>query len=238
MNLFPPSRLKPIEIEQKGQLNGWRLDFRFSRCFFLRTRMAMCGGQSMFKILYFMGLIIMSIIRLPYERQTQTNQIVDNRKTTLEKFLLSQLSVGVFVIPLIYVFTPLLSFADYQLPSWVGWIGVAVSVVALWLFWRSHAALGRNWSPTLELRKGHQLITSGVYKYVRHPMYAASLMWGVAQVLLLHNWIAGWSPLLSLMLLYFLRVPREEQMMLDQFGEEYQCYMNRTGRIIPRWFRE
>jgi protein-S-isoprenylcysteine O-methyltransferase Ste14 len=190
----------------------------------------------MFKIIYFMGLIIMSIIRLPYKRRTKTNQIVDSRKTTLEIFLLSLLFVGMIVVPLIYVFTPLLSFADLQLPSWVGWIGVAVSVVALWLFWRSHADLGRNWSHTLELRKGHQLITSGVYKYVRHPMYAATLMWGVAQVLILHNWIAGCSPLLSFMLMYFLRVPHEEQMMLDQFGEEYQSYMNRTGRIIPRWF--
>ncbi|SFJ19442.1 protein-S-isoprenylcysteine O-methyltransferase [Thermoflavimicrobium dichotomicum] len=190
----------------------------------------------MFKIIYFTGLVIMSIIRAPFSRQTKTNQIVDSRKTTLEIFLLSLMSVGMLVIPLIYVFTPLLSFADYQLPSWAGWIGVVVSFVALWLFWRSHSDLGRNWSPTLELRKGHQLITSGVYKYVRHPMYAASLMWGVAQVLLLHNWIAGWSPLLSLMLMYFLRVSREEQMMLDQFGEEYQSYMNRTGRIIPRRF--
>jgi protein-S-isoprenylcysteine O-methyltransferase Ste14 len=196
------------------------------------------GGQSMFKIIYFTGLIIMSIIRAPFSRQTKTNQIVDSRKTTLEIFLLSLMSVGTLVIPLIYVFTPLLSFADYQLPSWVGWIGVAVSVVALWLFWCSHTDLGRNWSHTLELRKGHQLITSGVYKYVRHPMYAATLMWGVTQVLILHNWIAGCSPLLSFMLMYFLRVPREEQMMLDQFGQEYQSYMNRTGRIIPRWFQK
>lgn len=192
----------------------------------------------MFKIIYFMGLIIMSIIRLPYSRQTKTNQIVDSRKTTIEILLLSLLFVGMMVVPLIYAFTPLLSFADFQFPSWGGWIGVAVSVVALWLFWRSHADLGRNWSPTLELRKGHQLITSGVYKYVRHPMYAASLMWGVAQILILHNWIAGCSPLLSIMLMYFLRVPHEEQMMLDQFGEEYQSYMNRTGRIIPRLFQK
>jgi len=204
--------------------------------FFYPSRKDVEGGQSMFKIIYFTALVIMPIIRAPFSRQTKTNQIVDSRKTILEIFLLSLMSVGMLVIPLIYVFTPLLSFADYQLPSWAGWIGVVFSVVALWLFWRSHADLGRNWSPTLELRKGHQLITSGVYKYVRHPMYAASLMWGVAQVLLLHNWIAGWSPLLSLMLMYFLRVPREEQMMLDQFGEEYQSYMSRTGRIIPRRF--
>ncbi|HEY8436636.1 MAG: protein-S-isoprenylcysteine O-methyltransferase [Planifilum sp.] len=190
----------------------------------------------MFKIIYFTGLIIMFIFRLFYRWRSKTNQIVDSRKTALEILLLFLAFVGMLVTPLIYVFTPLLSFADYQLPSWMGWAGVMVLVVAFWLFWRSHADLGRNWSYTLELRKGHQLITSGVYKYIRHPMYAAIWMWGVAQVLLLHNWIAGWSHLLSFSLLYFLRVPREEQMMLNQFGEEYQSYMNRTGRIIPRRF--
>lgn len=178
----------------------------------------------------------MFIFRLFYRWRSKTNQIVDSRKTALEILLLFLAFVGMLVTPLIYVFTPLLSFADYQLPSWMGWAGVMVLVVAFWLFWRSHADLGRNWSYTLELRKGHQLITSGVYKYIRHPMYAAIWMWGVAQVLLLHNWIAGWSHLLSFSLLYFLRVPREEQMMLNQFGEEYQSYMNRTGRIIPRRF--
>jgi len=190
----------------------------------------------MFKIIYFTGLIIMFIFRLFYRWRSKTNQIVDSRKTALEILLLFLAFVGMLVTPLIYVFTPLLSFADYQLPSWMGWAGVMVLVVAFWLFWRSHADLGRNWSYTLELRKGHQLITSGVYKYIRHPMYAAIWMRGVAQILLLHNWIAGWSHLLSFSLLYFLRVPREEQMMLNQFGEEYQSYMNRTGRIIPRRF--
>lgn len=65
-------------------------------------------------------------------------------------------------------------------------------------------------------------------------MYAAFWIWSVAAALLLPNWIGGWSHLVSFALLYFLRVPCEEQMMLDQFGEEYQSYMDRTGRVIPR----
>lgn len=89
----------------------------------------------------------------------------------------------------------------------------------------------------LELREEHELITHGVYQYVRHPMYAASLLWGAAQGLILQNWIAGWSPFLSLLVLYFLRAPREEQMMLDQFGEAYRTYRQRTGGIFPRRWR-
>ena len=69
-------------------------------------------------------------------------------------------------------------------------------------------------------------------------MYAFGWLLGIAQTLLLQNWIAGPSGLVSFALLYFLRVPREEQMMLDQFGDEYQAYMKRTGRVIPRLLKE
>lgn len=134
-------------------------------------------GQSMFKIIYFTGLMIMLIIRLIYRWRNKTNQIVDSRKKTLEKLLLSSAFVGMLVIPLIYVFTPLLNSADYQLPFWTGWAGVVALALAFWILWRSHSDLGRNWSQTLELRKEHQLITSGVYKYIRHPMYAAFWIW-------------------------------------------------------------
>ena len=129
--------------------------------------------------------------RLWYRWRARNNKIVVSRKTTLELALLALAFLGMLVIPLAYVFTPLLNFADYQLPSWAGWIGVMVFAVAVWLLWRSHADLGRNWSETLEVRQGHQLITSGIYTHVRHPMYAAIMLWSLAQPLLMHNWIAG-----------------------------------------------
>ena len=64
-------------------------------------------------------------------------------------------------------------------------------------------------------------------------MYASMWLWGVAQALLLQNWIAGWASLVLFLSLYLLRVPREQRMMLDEFGKKYRAYMNRTGRIIP-----
>lgn len=191
--------------------------------------------QRVFKTIYFIGFTILLIIRLIYRWRNRNEQSVESHITTLEIALLFLDTVGVVIIPLIYVFTPWLNFADYQLPSWVGWTGAIALALALLLLWRSHADLGRNWFQSLELRKGHQFISEGVYKYIRHPMYAAIWLIGIAQALLLHNWIAGWSTLASFGLLYFLRVPREERMMLDQFGEEYRAYMRNTGRIIPRW---
>ena len=69
-------------------------------------------------------------------------------------------------------------------------------------------------------------------------MYAAHLLWAIALVLMLHNWIAGYSFLIFSLPLYLLRVNDEEQMMLEQFGEEYRTYMQRTGRIIPRFSKD
>ena len=107
-------------------------------------------------------------------------------------------------------------------------------VAGLWLLWRAHTDLGSNWSDSLQLQQGHELVTSGIYQRIRHPMYAAGWLFGIAQALLLPNWITGLSGLVSFGLLYCLRVPREEQMMLKEFGAAYRAYMDRTGRVIPR----
>jgi len=78
-------------------------------------------------------------------------------------------------------------------------------------------------------------VTTGVYEWVRHPMYAAHLLWAAAQLLLLQNWIAGPSFLVASIPLYVARIPREEEMMLEEFGDEYRRYAERTGRFLPRW---
>lgn len=190
--------------------------------------------QNVFKIIYIIGWAFIVIIRIPYAWRTRTNRIVVNHKTVRERILLALESVGAGALPLIYIFTPWLSFADYRLPAWAGWMGAASFAIGLWLLWRAHADLGQNWSRTLELRQEHQLVTSGIYGHIRHPMYAFGWLLGIAQALLLWNWVVALAGLASFALLYFQRVPREEQMMLEQFGEEYRAYMNRTGRVIPQ----
>ena len=90
------------------------------------------------------------------------------------------------------MFTPWLDIADHHRPTWVGWIGVALFAVALWLLWRAHVDLGRNWSPTLQVMEQHALVTRGIYGTIRHPIYAAHWLWAIGQALLLPNWIAAW----------------------------------------------
>ncbi|RIK38974.1 MAG: hypothetical protein DCC55_19515 [Chloroflexi bacterium] len=82
------------------------------------------------------------------------------------------------------------------------------------------------------MRQRYQLVTNGIYRYIRDPMYTFGWLLGIAQAL--WNWIVAVAGLASFALLYSQRVGYEEQMMLDQFGEAYRAYMDRTGRVIPR----
>ena len=191
-------------------------------------------GLQPWNIVFLAGLVAYLGIRHRFGRVQKGNEKVVIRMDGLEKVLLFVVTVGSLLSPILYLFTPWLAFADYRLPAFAPWCGAAIMALSLWLFWRSHADLGRNWSVTLELRQGHQLVRHGVYHSIRHPMYASVWLWSIAQALLLPNWIAGFSALASFTPLYFLRTPREEQMMREFFGREYGEYVGRTGRLFPR----
>jgi len=146
-------------------------------------------------------------IRGVYDRQTKGNEKALRRVDALERALLVLVGFGSILLPVLYLFTSWLSFADYRLPAFMPWCGAATLVSALWLFWRSHADLGKSWSVSLEVRKGHELIRHGVYASIRHPMYAAILLFDIGQGLLLENWLAGWSALVAFAVMCILRIP-------------------------------
>lgn len=190
-----------------------------------------------FKALWLAGSVVAFVIQAVYVSRLRRVRIVDDRNRGLDKLLTQLPFLGVLVIPIIYLVTPWLDFADYPLPTSAslvaGLVGAVIFAVGLWLLWRSHADLGQNWLP-LQVTEAQSLVTEGAFRHVRHPMYAGYLLWAIAQALLLQNWIAGLATLLSMLPVYLVRIPREEQMMLDHFGDEYREYMDQTGRLIPR----
>jgi protein-S-isoprenylcysteine O-methyltransferase Ste14 len=151
-----------------------------------------------------------------------------------DRVLVALVGIGQVVLPLLFVWTPRLAFADRAQPDVCTVLGGVAMVSGLWLFWRSHADLGESWSVTLELNANHRLVTRGVYRFVRHPMYSSFFVLGLGQALLLANWIAGLAGLASVALLVIVRVPNEERMMIEQFGDEYRNYVRRTGGVVPR----
>lgn len=160
--------------------------------------------------------------------------VVQSRVTGLEKALLQGVGIGMMALPLLTVATPVRQFADY--PEWSGIlaIGCGFALIGLWVFWRSHVDIGRNWSMTLELRQEHSLITTGIYRHVRHPMYVAIFLMVLAQAAFVANWIGGPAGVISFGVLYALRIGPEERMMQAQFGDAWHVYAARTGRLVPR----
>ncbi len=189
-----------------------------------------------FEILFLVFVIISGFIRRPFQKQVKGNSINLNNKDTLEKWLLGLTFLGMYPIPLVYVLSPWLDFANYGLPLAINVLGALLLVPTALLFYRSHKDLGTNWSVSLEIREEHSLVTNGIYKYIRHPMYSAIWLWVICQALLLQNYIAGFSGILGFGLLYFFRIHREEKMMEQQFGEQYVAYRKKTKRLIPNVF--
>ena len=138
-----------------------------------------------------------------------------------------------FFVPIVWVASPWLAPADYPLRPVPFLVGILCFVLGLGLFARSHTDLGTNWSITLEVRESHQLVTRGVYRRVRHPMYLALLLYSSGLLLVIPNWIAGPSYGVAMILVVAFRLGAEERMMLDHFGQEYEAYMARTKRLIP-----
>ncbi|MHC4206483.1 MAG: protein-S-isoprenylcysteine O-methyltransferase [Planctomycetota bacterium] len=197
----------------------------------------MLKDHNTFEIIFLAGFIAGSLMRKVYMKKHRDFKALKKYSNIPDLVLVGAGGVGL-AMPLLYFFTSSLDFANYNLPVLTGWVGTVFFTGAIVLLWRSHVDLGNNWSATLRITGQHSLVTDGIYRYIRHPMYTAHLLWAIAQGLLLSNWFAGWAFLVLSVPLYIIRIPREEQMMLEHFGEEYSLYKGRTGRLIPRMYKK
>jgi protein-S-isoprenylcysteine O-methyltransferase Ste14 len=185
------------------------------------------------KAIWILGGIAWFVIRYPHQRRSWRTPIRSSARDWRERLLLAVSLSGLGIVPCLYVATGFPRVADYPFSPELAWVGTVVFASALWLFYRTHADLGRNWSVSLEVRDRHTLITAGIYRHIRHPLYAAFWLWAIAQALLLPNWVAGAAGLIGFGTLFFFRVGREERLMIETFGEEYRSYMRQTSRIVP-----
>ena len=179
-----------------------------------------------------LGILLMVSIRAPHGLRRRTFKVARSWKGPLESLVLTVARLG-FFLPILWITTPLFAFADYPLHPMPFSAGILSLGVGLWLFQRAHTDLATNWSTTLELRENHEMVTEGIYRFVRHPMYLAIFVYSAGMALTLPNWVAGPAYLVKFTLLFALRVRAEERMMLEAFGKRYEAYMHRTHRLVP-----
>ena len=86
---------------------------------------------------------------------------------------------------------------------------------------------------TVTIREDHRLVTSGPYRYIRHPLYTMGLLLFSSLSLIAANWFMMLGTVLAFVLVS-LRLPKEEAALIEAFGDEYRAYMQRTGRFLPR----
>ena len=193
--------------------------------------------ETIFRFVALALLAMMKVIRWRTAKRADEKGARDAwQRNSADTMLLLPITILMQLSIVVYAFFPrLLSWAHFPFPIWIRWLGVAMSVGALCLLaWADHH-LGKNFSMTVRIREGHTLVTRGPYRWIRHPIYTAGLLFSAAIFLVSANWFVGFCWIGGCSLLYACRIPREEALMLEEFDDEYRAYINRTGRLLPPW---
>ncbi len=135
------------------------------------------------------------------------------------------------------IFPVLLEWAALEFPTWLRWFGLIVAGSGFVLLQWAQYALGKNWSDTPRMIKEQVLIVDGPYRWIRHPIYTAFLLILGSTLLISANWLIGAAWIGMTLLEIASRMQFEESLMLEYFGDRYQTYMKRTGRLLPRLAR-
>ena len=111
--------------------------------------------------------------------------------------------------------------------------GVALGLLTVPAAWWVFSSIGRNVTETVLTKADHALVTTGPYRWIRHPLYTMGGTLFVAVGLMSASWFILGVACLAVALLRVVVVPREEQALVAKFGDEYRAYMNRTGGLVP-----
>jgi protein-S-isoprenylcysteine O-methyltransferase Ste14 len=131
------------------------------------------------------------------------------------------------------VYPPAMQWGRIELPEWARWVGVAGGVISLPMMYSLFRNIGRNISQTVGTRRGHQLVTTGMYRWVRHPLYSVGTLLFMSFALMAENLFMVIIGIIGFILLW-VRLPKEEENLIARFGDDYRDYMKRTGRFVPK----
>lgn len=156
-----------------------------------------------------------------------------------EEGIVLSITIGVFYLA--YVASVLIYFINPQWMTWSAlelsagarWCGVVPLLAGAYLMIAGLDHLGTNLTISISTNQQHELITTGPYRWVRHPLYTAGMLQSVGVCMLMANWFAAIAAFLFWTTIV-IRTPMEERKLIEQFGDQYQQYAARVGRFVPR----
>jgi protein-S-isoprenylcysteine O-methyltransferase Ste14 len=184
------------------------------------------------------GVFVMRIFFTIQVRRAGERVMPDHRAIERERrgLFVVRVILGIALFAWLILYSsnpPWMKILSVPVPTWLRWTGFVLGIASL-LFWTwTHIAIGKEWSPQLQLREEHHIVTTGPYSRIRHPLYSAMMGYAISLVLVTANWFFIFFSAAAIVGTIS-RIPREEKMMIEGFGEEYQAYMQRTGRFFPK----
>ena len=194
-------------------------------------------NENIFRILaalvLFTGIGISSYFRRKADRDTgeKISRSVDG---SVMMTLIRIGGLALWLSPLVYLINPgWMAWSRIGLPGSVRWLGFGLGILCVigiyWLF----SSIGSGITPTSATRKQHTLVTSGPYRWVRHPLYTVGSSMFIAFGMMADSWFIAGLGILTFILMA-IRTPKEEANLIEKFGDEYREYMKRTGRFFPK----
>lgn len=136
--------------------------------------------------------------------------------------------------PIVYLINPnWMAWSKAGLPEAFRWFGFALGLVCIPLIYWLFSSIRTGITPVSTTRKEHKLVTDGIYRYVRHPLYTVGSSLYISFALMADNWFIFLLAVLAFIAMAY-RTPKEEANLIEKFGDEYREYMKRTGRFLPR----
>ena len=203
-----------------------------------RTAVTRSGDTDMiFRILFALAFIAMVAIRIFYQLQV----LRDKRRVEVKEDSVSLAAGALAALTSMafgaeYLFFPgFFSFA-YALhyPVWLRWLGAILLSAGIALLGLAHHHLGKSFHSLVVSKEGHELVETGPYRWIRHPIYTAYLMNYLGGGMLASNLVLTFVPMTLYAVLVAIRLEKEEAVMRETFGEAYAEYAERTGRLLPR----
>lgn len=197
--------------------------------------LALVNAEDRFRYLLLLGFVVLMSIGVLHRFRARTGEPLDRSQEGWFVFIALRFSALIgFAGVAAYLIQPAsMRFSAVPLPFWLRWVGVALGVLTVLLLFWTLRTLGKNLTDTVVTRKQHTLVTSGPYRWVRHPFYVCAALITVVTSLVSAN-VFVLVPGGVILLLLALRTRVEERNLLSRFGEAYRTYMKRTGRFFPR----